>query len=47
MLSVSKEISIEHSDLVELSRNGEKASFTMNIDIESSNLYNYLIFNKG
>lgn len=32
MLSVSKKISIEHSDLVELSRNGEKASFTMNID---------------
>ena len=32
MLSVSKEISIEYSDLVELSRNGEKASFTMNID---------------
>ena len=32
MLSVSKEISIEHSDLVELSRNGEKALFTMNID---------------
>ena len=32
MLSVSKKISIEHSDLVQLSRNGEKASFTMNID---------------
>lgn len=32
MLSVSKEISIEHSDLVELSKNGENKSFTMNVD---------------
>ena len=32
MLSVSKEINMEHSDLVELSRNGGKASFAMNVD---------------
>lgn len=32
MLSVSKEINMEHSDLVELSRNGGKASFATNIN---------------
>ena len=32
ILSVSKEISIEHSDLVELSKNGENKLFTMNVD---------------
>ena len=32
MLSVSKEINMEHSDLIELSRNGGKASFAMNVD---------------
>ena len=32
ILSVSKEISIEHSDLVELSKNGKNKLFTMNVD---------------